>query len=581
MKSYKQLLVEEIANTPQVEGNGKALLLIDSRASFSEMLVIKKGILPVLTHCELPFSIFDLAKSPLEISQVLNSRVVIIAHERIVRNFSLKTIKVLEEGLKEGIGLVNLDGDIYYASPQVKKFLGISLEEAPLLTNSLQFSQEENFITRFKEPGERLSWERPLTLYWTEEMEDDWKIIANAIMGKEQLSIARHLIPNIAVVPGQYPAIALKNKEKGRIVQWFISPRILLSDFLGHLKGMDDILANSIIWAAKKPFVYNSFPPFVVFRIDDVSGEKKLKWLKIATDLGFRCSPSIFIDRIKNDSLETARKLQKEGKAEFSYHAFKYYELMGFKFGYGPYKKEEVTARYDKIKKFYTKNKLKIPKTRNSHWGEIGMFELEEMKKLGIEYILGYFLADDAKHNRLSWYPKPYGNIDLFYDYSPNDSEIIRFDSMIRKPHLDFLEGLTVFAGHSDKIQIDAIIKRGTKQILWGLSNGFFGQLVTHEQKVAVIEDKDWETILRTIKKNIEKFNPKFALMDQIATYIKSKMFSRLKTINIKEGELLAEFEGKSLCDIFLTKASREKEISLDFIPIKKFKNGVKVKKQI
>ena len=87
MKSYKQLLVEEIANTPQVEGNGKALLLIDSRASFSEMLVIKKGILPVLTHYGLPFSIFDLAKSPLEISQVLNSRVVIIAHERIVRNF--------------------------------------------------------------------------------------------------------------------------------------------------------------------------------------------------------------------------------------------------------------------------------------------------------------------------------------------------------------------------------------------------------------------------------------------------------------------------------------------------------------
>ena len=581
MKPYKQLLIEKIMNIPRVEGNGKVLVLIDSRASFSEMLVVKNGILPTLTHYGLPFAIHDLAKSSLKISQVLNSRVVVIAHERIVRNFALETIKALEEGLKEGIGLVNLDGDLYYASSQVKKILDISLEEAPLLTNSLQFSPEENFITRFKEPGEKLSWEKPLTLYWTEEMENDWEVLVNGIMGKEQLIIARHLIPNIAVIPGQYPAIALKNKNKGRVVQWFISPRILLSDFLGHLKGMDDILANSIIWAAKKPFIYNSFPPFVTFKIDDVSGEKKLKWLKIATDLGFKCAPPIFIDRIKDDSLKVARDLQDEGKAEFPCHALKYYELMGFKFGYGPYQKEEVTARYDKMKKFYAKNGLKIPETWQCHWGEIAMNELEEIKKLGIKYILGYFLADDAKHNRLNWYPQPYGSTDLFYDYSPDDPEIIRFDSMIRGPHLDFLEGLTVLAGHSAKNEIDAKIKSGTKQILWGLSNGFFGQLVTHEQKVAVIENEDWETILSTIKKNIEKFNPQFVLHNQIATYIESKMSSQLKTINIKEGELLAEFEGKSPCDIFLTKASGEKKISLDFVPIRKFKNGVRIKEQI
>ena len=35
MKSYKELLVEKITNTPPVEGNGKLLVLIDSRASFS------------------------------------------------------------------------------------------------------------------------------------------------------------------------------------------------------------------------------------------------------------------------------------------------------------------------------------------------------------------------------------------------------------------------------------------------------------------------------------------------------------------------------------------------------------------
>ena len=573
MKSYKELIVEEITNTPQAKGNGKLLVLMDSKASFSEMLVVKKGVLPLLAHYGVPFAIRDLAGAPLQTSEVLNSRCVIIAHERMVRAFSKGTIEALKVGLAHGTGLVNLDGGLYHASSELKELLGISLQEAPLLTDSLQFSQKPHFIIRFKEPGQRLSWKRPLTLYWAEEMEDDWQVVASGIMGKEQLIVARHLIPEIAVVPGQYPAIAVKNEEKGKIVQWFLSPRIFLPDFLGHCKGMDDILAGSIIWATKKPFIYNSFPPFVVFRIDDVSGAKGLRWLQTAAEVGFKCAPSIFIDRIKGDSLKVARKLQEEGKAEVSCHASSYYELMGFKFGYGPHKKEAVAARYEKMRKFFAQNRLRIPKTWNPHWGEIGLDELSEMKKLGARYILGHFLPDDAKHGRLNWNPKPYGSVECFYDYSPNDPEIIRFASMKTGAEQDFLEGLTVFAGHSDRNQIDAIIRRGTEQITWGLSCGFHGQLLTHEQKIAVISDEDWEMILRAIKENIEKFNPKFALLDQIAAYIESRMSSRLKSVNVEESELLAEFEGNTLCDMYLTRADGDEEISLDFITVGKFKN--------
>ncbi len=96
---------------------------------------------------------------------------------------------------------------------------------------------------------------------------------------------------------------------------------------------------------------------------------------------------------------------------------------------------------------------------------------------------------------------------------------------------------------------------------------------MTHEQKIAVISDEDWEMILRAIKENIEKFNPKFALLDQIAAYIESRMSSRLKSVNVEESELLAEFEGNTLCDMYLTRADGDEEISLDFITVGKFKN--------
>lgn len=576
MKSYKDLLVEEITHAPQVTGNGKLLVLIDSRESYAEMLVVRKAIIPTLTHYGLPFAVHDLAKFPLEMAEVLSSRGIVIAHERMVRNFSLKTIKALEDGLREGIGLVNLDGDLYYAPPEMGGILNISLKEAPLATDSLQFCQEQSFITRFKESGEKLSWQSSLTLYWTEEMEDNWQVLAQGIMGKEQLIVARHLIPNLAVVPGAYPAIASRRKGNSRVVQWFISPRILLPDFLGHCQGMDDILANSIIWAAKKPFIYNSFPPFVVLRVDDVSGAKKLKWLQTSVDVGFRCTVPIFIDQIKDHSLRIARKLQEEDKAEFPYHALSYYELMGFKFGYGSYRREEVAARYGSMREFYRRKGLRIPKTLLCHWGEIGMHELREMRKMGMGYILGYFLPNDAKHSRLDWNPKPYGSIDLFYDYSPDDPETVCFDCMMQGPWPDFLEGLTIFAGHSETNEIEAIIKRGTEQIIWGLSNGFFGQLFTHEQKVAVIENQDWRTALTAIKRNIERFNPRFTLMDEIGTYIESKMSSRLKTIDIRESEFSAEFEGRSLSDIYLTRARGEEEIDLESVTVGKFENGTK-----
>ncbi len=319
----------------------------------------------------------------------------------------------------------------------------------------------------------------------------------------------------------------------------------------------------------------------MVFKIDDVSGTKKLKWLQTTTDLGFKCDAPIFIDRIKSDSLEIARKLQEEGKAEFPCHALSYYELMGFKFGYGPYGKKEVATRYDRMRKFYARNKLRIPKVLQCHWGEIGMQESKQMIKLGMKYILGYFVPDDAKHSCLDWKPKPYGRVDLFYDYSPHDPEFICFDCTIRGPHLDFLESLTVYAGHSDKNEIEAIIKRGTEQIIWGLSNGFFGHLVTHEQKISVIEDQDWEGILRAIKRNIEKFNPKFVLHEQIAAYIESRMCSRLKSLNIIESEFVAEFEGNTRSSIYLATAKGEEETCVDFVPIGKFENRVKVKEKI
>ena len=250
---------------------------------------------------------------------------------------------------------------------------------------------------------------------------------------------------------------------------------------------------------------------------------------------------------------------------------------MGFRFGYGPLGGGEVQARYAKMENFYRTHGLTIPRSTIGHWDELGRQEISEMKRLGIRYVEGFYLFDDPKHGRVNWHPQPYGIVDLFYDFEPNDPSILRFDATIRGPELDFLEGLTVYAGHSDKNRLEAIIRRATHQVVWGLSHGFFGQLVTHEQKIAVLREKEWQLILESVMAGIRKHRPRFALNDEIGEYTESIMTSRLVRLETEGENARASLKGAAICETELTVARGDDRISLDRVTVPVFEGEIAV----
>ena len=68
------------------------------------------------------------------------------------------------------------------------------------------------------------------------------------------------------------PTVVATRLGQGRAVQWLVSSRLWMRQFLGHAKGLDDLFWKGIVWAARKPFALLPMPNFTRIRLDDCSG---------------------------------------------------------------------------------------------------------------------------------------------------------------------------------------------------------------------------------------------------------------------------------------------------------------------
>src|SRR5262249_16678826 len=86
----------------------------------------------------------------------------------------------------------------------------------------------------------------------------------------------------LAEGPDGAPLLVAAGLGQGKVVQWLLSPKVWTHPYLGHARGLDDLLWKGIAWAARKPFVMKAMPPFVRARFDDCYG-----WWRDAADLAW------------------------------------------------------------------------------------------------------------------------------------------------------------------------------------------------------------------------------------------------------------------------------------------------------
>ena len=145
------------------------------------------------------------------------------------------------------------------------------------------------------------------------------EVVATGSMTMAGVGLPSSVSALASTVTGGQPFLAATTHGTGRAVQWGTYDWMSYS-VKGPLYGLDDLVWRSLVWAARKPFVMQSLPPFVTMRVDDTDGP--LTWLQTAAQAGFKPWVGIFPNSMSDADAAVLSGLVQAGAATAAIHAF-------------------------------------------------------------------------------------------------------------------------------------------------------------------------------------------------------------------------------------------------------------------
>ncbi|MDD3726507.1 MAG: hypothetical protein PHI44_04865, partial [Candidatus Ratteibacteria bacterium] len=275
------------------------------------------------------------------------------------------------------------------------------------------------------------------------------------------------------------------------------------------------------------------------------------------------------------------------GLAEFSPHAFSdpknineypiYMKHSGEEFS-----DEELKNNFEKVDRRFAEWDITPSLTVNAHFGEIGLNALPFLKARGQRYLMnpiriGKLWNDPSSYQ---WDVAPYGIPSFSMGPIPEDRDFFNIVSHPGKmdsssPDFDFLCGCTTFWNESHNTDIKKAIERGIFHILRGLENGFFGCLMTHEQRIAYLQPEEWTEIIRNISTGIRKVPHILKSYDYISRYAESRALYRIESAEYKNG-ISIHLKGKNIMPQYLYLFTDEGDKVVErFLEVPTFENSV------
>lgn len=519
----------------------KVVCLADSTKG-TEFDVFRNSMLPTFRAFGIPHEVLDLAKHGLSAERLKSNSALFIGQHHLGESMSMKDTESIVDAVMDGTGLICFDGDLHGYEAPFKDAFGLETSEGPthmphLSTEMVRIWNNSHYITSTKDL-DFVSFNKPV----------DVGNIVNVERGHEILAI-------IANNSG-CPALIAEALGKGRAVISSLSPKVWLDDYLGHFGGLDDIFWKSIVWVARKPFVTFSMLPFVTIRIDDCSGAGNFRWAEILNGHGFIPHVSLFTENIGSRGARAIRRLYNDGSAEFSVHAFTWNRQTYWEpkspsdHGEGhEYSEGELEKFFEELDEVRDRWGIKWSKVLTAHFGEVGMNAVPFLKKRGITYLgIPYDFgrpygvsALQLPGNKLRNL-KPFGGQGGVVDRHPDDPDLF-----IASPSYDNVpnamlrvltdkgaitpDGQTYdFLWETARTRVDIELAAwyaafGIKLCLDGLS---FAVLVTHEQNIAVLNDREWDQLLSRVDALTSKYEKIYRSWSDIAEYAMNLSSSRL-----------------------------------------------------
>jgi hypothetical protein len=199
---------------------------------------------------------------------------------------------------------------------------------------------------------------------------------------------------------------------------------------------------------------------------------------------------------------------------------------------------------------------ISLSRFANPHFGEVGLNALPYMRKQGVEFIsallpLGqaWFAEEGERHDvELA----PYGRSGFVFGTVPEYPPFFGVNALVMPRQMtgipmvasEFLWSHTIFWDeHPAGNDLQGAAEQALAQMRLGLDSLFFGELYTHEQRIAVLSMGELDEILTLIDRGLAKHTFVHRPYEYIADYARNHVASRLTAVDVDAG-------GQVVCDL-------------------------------
>jgi hypothetical protein len=491
-------LMIQAAPSP-AERSAGAVVLVNSdsaaRGDFDRFLKL------YLDYFDIPYTVSNTARG--ELPQGWEEASLLIAgHDGSLGPLRLRDRERIAGYVRAGGGLFLFDTALF---PRSGGHLGAELlalkRGEPLTVDeavTIEPADVTHFITAYKAdrpplktvPARRLKFEVPAVSGW----EDQARVLMK-IGGK--------------------PLVISATYGEGRIVQW-TTYRWLDPNVLGFYNGLDDVVWRSLVWAARKPFVFQGNIPQVSMRIDDCVGlDMDFAYIDTISKYGIVPHIAFMMDDTPPSAADKLGEYTREGKAEAFIHARQRAGFTGFffwdfdfnDFNRGRPFSEEVLARnFEELEAFYREHRIQHARTATAHYVPLATNTLPYLRAMGVAFdsISPVTLPSSSEYHfwpyelyqRAGYYDisfSSYGDGNFTYrsgmimDWVEKDPSLFCTTSHVTSIKADWLRPSRA-PGYEETRKVEGMVIDGTDMLRLALDSMGPAFFFTHELNIGLLE---------------------------------------------------------------------------------------------
>jgi hypothetical protein len=530
----------------QSTGNRCLGVVVDSAAP-NGWPVVDETVFAALRHLGLPYRVLDLGQTRLTPETLDALAVVLLAQAGLGQRLSEGEAVHLRAAVRGGLGLVCFDGDLAAYPAALRDVFGITGGASAIARSRVRLARDDHFITETRSRGESVVFAAPVAVCRLEA--PGWAAPEHCLL----------------VTDDNWPALVARPFGQGRVVAWTLALVVWTNAVLGHAMGLDDLFWKGIVWAARKPFVMRAMPPFVAFVLDDASSSyNHFGYLDVFNHHGYIAHVGVYlddVDKVMHDVHgQDSRALKAKhdaGLVEVAAHGFSYDHQIYFDHQNLRPWPESVQA--DNFRRYDQKFKewgIQPSRMLNAHFGEVGLNALPYLRERGIEFYFAIWPFGQAwfepAATRRPWTdPEPYHYVGCAFDAMPDHPDFFAVGARVQSRQQssaplvssEFLWGNTIFWDESPENNLQGAADQALIQLRRGLDSLFYGELFTHEQRIAVLSRRQLDEILTLIDRGLSRHQYVHRSLAYIAEYARCKVRSRLTAVNVDAG-------GQITCDL-------------------------------